>query len=375
MEKELNQAHKEIAVHRTEQAERAAELVVATKELNFQKKEKKQRAVELQIANAKLLFENEEKENRAQELSIANKELAFQNIEKENRAQELIIANKELAFQNSEKENRAEELIIANKELAIQNREKEKRASQLHSAYKQLEAFNYITSHDLQEPLRKVQMFTSRMLLDNGQELSSKSQGYLNRVNEAALHMQTLIIDLRTYSVASADVGEHKHTDVMEIIQSVLRVFAATINKTNAKVTVTGKGYACVVAFQFQQLIHLLIENAFKFSRAGVPPIIKITCSMVEHDHAAVLLPLKKKYCHIAIADNGIGFDPSYKDQVFEIFKQLHQRQEYSGTGIGLAIAKKIVENHNGLIVATAAVDEGATFDLYIPVDSESSDC
>jgi two-component system, chemotaxis family, CheB/CheR fusion protein len=129
------------------------------------------------------------------------------------------------------------------------------------------------------------------------------------------------------------------------------------------------------VAFQFQQLIHLLIENAFKFSRAEVPPEIKINCRMEQPDEAAVLLPLKKQYCHITIADNGIGFDPCYKHQVFEIFKQLNQRQEYSGTGIGLAIAKKIVENHNGLIMATAEVNNGATFDLYIPVDSESSDC
>ncbi len=313
--------------------------------------------------------------HRAGELLLANEELIFQNKEKDCRAAELLVAKDALLFENLEKESREQELIIANQELAFQNADNEKRAAQLHSAYKQLEAFNYITSHDLQEPLRKLQMFTSRMLLDDEQELSIKNQVYLTRINEAALHMQSLIIDLRTYSVASAHTGEHKNTDVMEIIHTVLREFATSIKETDAEIIVKGTGKACVIAFQFQQLIQQLVENAFKFVRAGVIPKISITCCMLQHVDTPIVLPLKKEYCHIRIADNGIGFDPLYKDQIFDIFKRLNEREEFAGTGVGLAIAKKIIENHQGVITATGEVNNGATFDIYIPVDSGTSDC
>src|SRR5690606_23427981 len=134
------------------------------------------------------------------ELVLANKELLFQNDEKERRAAELVIANNELAFQNKEKENRAAELVLANKELLFLNEEKEKRAAELKLAYKELESFNYISSHDLQEPLRKIQVFTSRLIADEQQNLTEKGNRYVKRIKDAALRMQMLLIDLLAYS-------------------------------------------------------------------------------------------------------------------------------------------------------------------------------
>src|SRR6202167_1902695 len=151
-------------------------------------------------ADKEIIFHNEEKEKRAAELIIANKELAFQNKEKEKRAAELIIANKELAFQNEEKEKRAAELIIANKELAFQNEEKEKRAEELSIANKELLAFTYVSSHDLQEPLRKIQTFVTIILENENKNLSEKGKYNFQRMQLAAGRMQQLIDDLLSFS-------------------------------------------------------------------------------------------------------------------------------------------------------------------------------
>jgi light-regulated signal transduction histidine kinase (bacteriophytochrome) len=143
-------------------------------------------------------------------LSDANRELAFQNEEKEKRAAELIIANKELVFQNEEKEKRAAELIIANKELAFQNEEKEKRAAELVILVKELEAFNYITSHDLQEPLRQIQMFSSRISDADLEHLSDAGKTYFGKINNAAKRMQNLINDLLAYSRSKTEARKFK---------------------------------------------------------------------------------------------------------------------------------------------------------------------
>src|ERR1700709_2768727 len=177
----------------------------------------KEKSDELTVAIKELAFQNEEKEKRAAELIIANKELAFQNIEKEKRAAELTIANEELVFQNEEKEKRAAELIIANKELAFQNEEKEKRAAELVIANKELESFTYISSHDLQEPLRKIQTFATRILEKEEQKLSENGKDNFKRMQDAAKRMQTLINDLLAYSRTSSTDRKFETTDLNKI--------------------------------------------------------------------------------------------------------------------------------------------------------------
>ncbi len=352
---ELIVANHELVFQNGEKEKRAAELIIANKELVFQNDEKEKRAAELLIANDELVFQNGEKEKRASELIIANKELAFQNNEKEKRAAELFIANDELAFQNEEKEKRAAELIIANKELAFQNDEKEKRAAELILVNKELESFAYIASHDLQEPLRKIQTFSGRILAED-QELSDTRKDYLRRMQLAGQRMSTLIEDLLTYSRINVTERKFEATDLTSIIDEIKSDLSEKIDEKQAVIEIGEMCKVNVITFQLRQLLFNLINNALKFSSTLRSPHIFITSKIENHQY------------HLSITDNGIGFEPEYRNRIFEVFQKLHGQQEYAGTGIGLAIVKKIIDNHGGTITATGELNKGARFDMYIPV-------
>jgi signal transduction histidine kinase len=367
---ELIVANKELAFQNKEKGKRAAELIIANKELAFQNKEKEKRAAELIIANKELAFQNKEKEKKAAKLIIANKELAFQNKEKEKRAAELIIANKELAFQNKEKEKRAAELIIANRELAFQNEEKEKRAAELIIANKELLAFTYVSSHDLQEPLRKIQTFVTIILDKENQNLSEEGKYSFKRMQLAAGRMQQLIEDLLTFSRINTAERKFEKKDLRIIIEEVKTELRDTIQEKHAIIEATQLCPANIIAFQFRQLVYNLISNALKFSHPDIAPHITIKCKVVKGNKLNnEKLSHKKNYCHITVKDNGIGFEPRFSERIFGVFQKLHGKEVYAGTGIGLAIVKKIVENHNGIIVATGELNKGATFDIYIPAN------
>ena len=367
---ELVIANKELAFQNDEKEKRAAELTIANKELAFQNDEKEKRAAELGIANKELAFQNDEKEKRAAELSIANKELAFQNDEKEKRAAELTIANKELAFQNDEKEKRAAELVIANKELAFQNDEKEKRAEELIIANKELLAFTYISGHDLQEPLRKIQTFVTIILENENKNLSENGKYNFQRMQLAAGRMQQLIDDLLAFSRISTTELKFEKTELSLIIEEVKAELKDTIQEKHATIEATELGSANIIAFQFRQLMYNLISNALKFSNPDIPSHIIIKSRIIKGSQLNnEKLSPEKNYCHITIKDNGIGFEPRFSERIFEVFQKLHGKEVYAGTGIGLAIVKKIVENHNGIIIATSELKKGATFDIYIPAN------
>jgi len=365
---ELGIANKELVFQNDEKEKRAAELSIANIELVFQNNEKEKRAAELSIANIELVFQNNEKEKRAAELSIANIELVFQNNEKEKRAAELIIANKELAFQNQEKEKRAAELIIANKELAFQNEEKEKRAAELSIANKELLAFTYISSHDLQEPLRKIQTFVTIILENENKNLSENGKYNFERMQLAAGRMQQLIDDLLAFSRINTTDHKFEKTELKVVIDEVCTELKDTILEKHATIEATELCAANIIVFQFRQLMYNLISNALKFSNPKIPSHINIKSEIVKGSklNNEKLSP-EKSYCHITVKDNGIGFEPHFSERIFEVFQKLHGKDVYAGTGIGLAIVKKIVENHNGIIIATGELNKGATFDIYIP--------
>ncbi|MES2773645.1 MAG: ATP-binding protein [Bacteroidota bacterium] len=365
---ELSIANTELIFQNKEKEKRAAELIIANKELAFENKEKEKRAAALITANNELIFQNKEKENRAAELIIANKELAFQNEENKKLAAELILANKELIYQNKEKEKRAAELLIANKELAFQNEEKEKRATELINANKELESFTFISSHDLQEPLRKIQTF-SRLLIDReSQNMSDKGKDALMRIRDAGSRLQSLIDELLAYSRTTTSERKFEIVDLHTIVEAVINNFKEAIAQQNAVIEIGEMCHANIIPVQFRQLIHNLVGNALKFSSDDRPLHVFIKGRIIRGIEAKneKLLP-EKEYCHITVTDNGIGFDPKYKEQIFEIFKRLHDKEKVSGTGMGLTIARKIVENHNGYITATGELHKGATFDIYIP--------
>ncbi len=367
---ELGIANKELVFQDEEKGKRAAELGIANKELAFQDEEKGKLAEELIIANKELIFQNNEKEKRAAELGIANKELAVQSELKEKRAAELIIANKELIFQNEEKEKRAAELIIANKELAFQNEEKEKRAEELRIANKELLAFTYISSHDLQEPLRKIQTFVSIILEEEKINLSDEGNFNFQRIQSAAKRMQQLIDDLLAFSRINTTDHKFEKTELSTIIDEVKTELKDTIQEKHATIESNELCAANIIPFQFRQLIYNLISNALKFSIPKVPSQIIIKSSIIKGSklNNEKLSPLKN-YCHIIVKDNGIGFESHFSERIFEVFQKLHGKEVYAGTGIGLAIVKKIVENHNGIITATSELNKGATFDIYIPAN------
>lgn len=372
---ELGIANIELIYQNGEKEKRAAELDIANIELKFQNKEKENRAAELGIANIELVYQNGEKEKRAAELVVANIELVFQNGEKEKRAAELGIANTELMYQNGEKEKRAAELVIANIELVFQNGEKEKRAAELGTANKELLAFSYISSHDLQEPLRKIQTFATFILQTDYAVLSEKGKDYFNRMNNAAKRMQTLIIDLLEYSRTNIADRKFETADLEAIVKEVCEDLAETIAGKKAKISIIDLGSAYINKFQFRQLITNLLSNALKFSKPDITSEITFTyrkapVKQLEKDNPELspgTLSVAKKYCHLSIIDNGIGYDSVHKDKIFEVFKRLHHRDQYAGTGIGLAIVKKIVDNHNGIITSTSESGKGASFDIYIP--------
>jgi len=273
-------------------------------------------------------------------------------------------------FQNEEKEKRAAELIIANKELAFQNEEKEKRAAELIIANKELLAFTYVSSHDLQEPLRKIQTFVSIIMENEHDHLSENGKYNFERIQLAAGRMQQLIEDLLSFSRISTTDHKFENADLNIIIEEVKSELKDTIQEKNAIIEATELCYANIIPFQFRQLMYNLISNALKFSRPQIPCRIIITSSILKGSELNnVNLSPERSYCHITVKDNGIGFEPEFSERIFEVFQKLHGKEVYAGTGIGLAIVKKIVESHNGIITATSKLNKGARFDIYLPTN------
>jgi signal transduction histidine kinase/PAS domain-containing protein len=243
-----------------------------------------------------------------------------------------------------------------------------KRNLQLKRSNDELESFNRVASHDLQEPLRKIQMFLSRFFDTEKAKLSSKGQEYLGKVNKAAERMQSLIVNLLAYSRIDNTNDDFEEVDLNLILKKVQEDLALPIKETGAKikqdVLPTIKG----VPFQMEQLFLNLLSNALKYRKEDTQ--LKIVIKVEEVHRRQInenFIRSSRNYYKITVRDNGIGFDPANASKIFEVFQRLHQKNEYSGTGIGLAICKKIVENHLGHIHATGEPGEGSTFIMYFP--------
>jgi two-component system CheB/CheR fusion protein len=260
------------------------------------------------------------------------------------------------------------------KELAQSHHALEEKNTFLEKTNKELETFTFISSHDLQEPLRKIKMFSSALLEEEADKLSVTGREQLQKIRDTVKRMQLLIDDLLIYSNAKKVYHQFEQTDLNVITKSVIVDFDEFLKEKKGVIKINGPCYGNIIALQFRQLMYNLISNAIKFTdpkrdlRISIKSKI-VLGSTVKNEQ---LLP-EINYCHICVNDNGIGFDPLYKDKIFEVFQRLHGQKEFKGTGIGLAICKRIVENHKGIIKATGKINEGATFDIYIPTSGNKN--
>jgi len=257
---------------------------------------------------------------------------------------------------------------VLEKQVAEKTLELKAKNTALKKMNHELEAFAYISSHDLQEPLRKIQTIATIIAEKESDNLSESGKDYFKRMQSAAQRMQSLIKDLLAYSRTAIAEKKYEQTNLDELMLDVMADLKEVLHNKNIQIDADNLGSANVIPFQFRQLLYNLVSNSIKFAMPGTPSHIVITSKTGSNkDFDALTLP-QGQFNNITITDNGIGFHPSHSERIFHLFQRLHDREKIQGTGIGLAIVKKVVENHNGYIIAKGEPDKGASFDIYIPV-------
>lgn len=237
-------------------------------------------------------------------------------------------------------------------------------ARKLEISNQELQDFASVAAHDLQEPLRKIQTFSDRLRAKAQNELSEESLDYVERIQGSAKRMQILINDLLTYSRVTTKAQPFLLVSLDHIVSQVVSDLEIRLEQSGGKVEWHNLPSLQADQTQMGQLLQNLISNALKFSRPNVPPTVKVEAKILEHSPLASHGPA----CEITVSDNGIGFDEKYLDRIFTIFQRLHGRHEYEGTGIGLAVCRKIVDRHGGTITAKSKLGEGSSFIVTLPL-------
>jgi signal transduction histidine kinase len=262
-------------------------------------------------------------------------------------------SEEKLTEANEMLETRVEERTLAlgdaNKELERSNRE--------------LQDFAYVASHDLQEPLRKIQAFGGRLDSKFGGDLGDEGRDYLDRMLNSAQRMHVLINDLLTFSRVTTQAKPFVPTDLAKVADEVIGDLEIALQTNNGKIEVSDLPVIEADALQMRQLLQNLLGNALKFHRSDVPPVIQLTGTIEPAPNSE-----SADVCVLRVADNGIGFDEKYLDRIFTPFQRLHGRGVYDGTGIGLAVCRKITERHGGTLTAESTPGVGSTFIARLPV-------
>ncbi|WKL48097.1 CHASE3 domain-containing protein [Flavobacterium pectinovorum] len=250
---------------------------------------------------------------------------------------------------------------LLNIELQERNRELEK-------SNQELASFNHVASHDLQEPLRKIQTFISRVSDADKAVLSDSAKDYISKIEVSAKRMRVLIDDLLLFSRTNTTKKEFIKSNLNELLENAKSELTEIIDEKKATITVSKLPKLDVIPYQIEQLFINLIGNSLKYSQPDIRPEIDIVTEKVSSkDYPDLLEPNSKKFYKITFSDNGMGFDSQFKETIFILFQRLHSKTDYPGTGIGLAICKKIVENHKGYITADSTLGKGSVFTVFLP--------
>ena len=253
-------------------------------------------------------------------------------------------------------------------QLADLNASLEHKNAELERSNKELTSFGYVASHDLQEPLRNIKIFCNMIVEKEGEILSDKGKHLLSRVIAATGKMQRLIDDLLTFSRTQTYTDDIAPVDLNVILGEIKAMYADQINEREMEISSGPLPVVNGIAFQLRQLFDNIFTNSVKYKKPEGPLVITLRSEVVSgYSIVAEGGDAQQSYYRIEVSDNGIGFEQKYAEKIFEIFQRLHGKDEYSGTGIGLAICKRIAQNHNGVIYATGVLDEGATFYICLP--------
>jgi light-regulated signal transduction histidine kinase (bacteriophytochrome) len=273
--------------------------------------------------------------------------------------QKLVAINKSLELEIHERKASEEKVIELNREL-LEN------IARLETANKDLDLFAFMASHDLQAPLRKIRMFSDRLLSDHRQNMNKDGQMYLSRIQEVSKRMQDLINDILRFSKISGEKESFQEVDLNAVVKEVISEMDGPIREKKAEIILDPLPVLPVNAVLMAPLFSNLINNSLKYSKKQELPKIHIRHEVMSGGGKDA----DPRYCRILIEDNGIGFDQKYAEQIFDMFRRLHPSAEYEGTGIGLALCKKIVEKHKGFISARGKPGEGAVFIVSLPLNT-----
>lgn len=281
--------------------------------------------------------------------------------------QQLVTHEKKLLEANEALQNEIEERKISEAKVKVLNEQLLANNAHLKAINEELDQFAYVASHDLQEPLRKIMVFSDKILLKNA--IDEETGKYFNKITSSAKRMQSLINDLLSFSRHTNSSNDFKFTDLNQLVKEAVGELEIEIEKSNAQVVYNELPSLWAIPSLLQQLFYNLISNGIKFRKKDVAPVVTISTERINNsdnsDRKSYLNGLP--YFRITVSDNGIGFDEKYADEIFVVFKRLHSYHEFEGTGVGLSLCKKIVEKHDGIITASSKLQEGSSFVIDLP--------